>query len=205
MNEHDIPPLPALGLEPQDLDGHSIEELSDYLDANRTPRDPAIEESAGCRIALDALERLRGISAQLLEADAAAATPVEDGWVHRVLSGIALDARAGRRIPILDDAGGDLGVTEGAVRGVVRAAERDVPGALVGRCVLEGDVMSPGAPITVKVEVSVAYGAPIPDLVTRLRDAISTRLRAHTELNVVGIDVLVQDLRRPNSPTEETR
>ena len=39
----------------EDLDGHTIEELSDYLDAGRTPVDASIEGSPGCRIALDAL------------------------------------------------------------------------------------------------------------------------------------------------------
>ncbi|HLS91954.1 MAG TPA: Asp23/Gls24 family envelope stress response protein [Microbacterium sp.] len=192
-DEHDSPDLPCLGFEPEELDGHTIEELSDYLDAGRSPRDASIEQSAGCRLALDALERLRGLTPDLMEADAAAEEQADEGWVQRILAGITLDARAGRRIPFrADDA--DLAITEGAVRGIVRAAEGAVPGALIGRCRVDGDVTEPGAPVRVHVDASVPYGRPIPDMAEQLRAEIGERLRRHTDLTVAGIDVTVHDI-----------
>lgn len=194
-DERDAPELRRLGLEPEDLDGHTFEELTDYLDAGREPADPSIEGSAGCQLALDALERLRGLTPTLIAADAAASPQADAGWIDRILSGIALDARSGRRIPYSSpDPRIDLGVTEGAVRGLIRAAENDVPGVLVGRCRLDGDVTAPGAPIRIDVDASVPYGAPIPRLAERLREAIGARLAAHTELVVARIDITIHDI-----------
>lgn len=198
MNIHDTPDPRGVG--PEDLDGHTIEELSDYLDAGRYPPDPSIDESAGCQIALDALERLRSLTPDLIAADTAAEPEADEGWVRRILTGIAVDARAGRRIPIVvDPPVADAGITEGAVRGVIRAAEKAVPGTLVGRSRFDGDVTVAGEPVLVQVDVSVPYGAPIPELVDRLRAEINRRLTAHTTLNVTGIDITVSDVRhRPN-------
>lgn len=204
MNTHDTPN--PLGMEPDDLDGHTIEELSDYLDSGRTPANPSIDASAECQIALDALERLRALTPELIAADTAAESEADDNWVQSILAGIALDARAGRRIPIsIDLPGVDAGITEGAVRGVIRAAENAVPGVLVGRCRFDGDVTVPGEPVLVRVDVSVLYGLPIRGLIDRLRAEISVRLSAHTTLNVTGIDITVSDLRQSRSRTGEER
>ena len=195
MSENDIPELPVLGLEPEDLDGHSIEELSDYLDAGRTPRDPSIEESPGCRIALEALERLHQLTPALLAADIAAEETPDENWVQSILSGIALDARAGRRIPIPAEAeNADLGITEGALRGVIRAAEYVVPGVVVGRCRFDGDVTVRDEPVRVYAEISVLYGQSIPESAERLRAEISKRLDTHTSMRVEGVDIVVRDI-----------
>jgi len=204
MNTHDTPD--PLRMEPDDLDGHTIEELSDYLDSGRSPADPSIDESAGCQIALDALERLRVLTPELIAADTAAESEADEGWVQSILAGITLDARAGRRIPIvIDPPGPDAGITEGAVREVIRAAENTVSGVLIGRCRFDGDVTVPGEPVLIRVDVSVPYGQPIPGLVDRLRTEINMRLSAHTTLNVTGIDITVSDLRHPSSRTGEER
>ena len=58
-------PVFVLGFEPEDLDGHSIDELTDYLERGRTPADPSIEGSPACRNALRALERLRDLARRL--------------------------------------------------------------------------------------------------------------------------------------------
>ncbi|WP_295011782.1 hypothetical protein [uncultured Microbacterium sp.] len=212
--------------EPEDLDGHTIDELVDYLDSGRDPVDPSIEQSAGCRIALEALERLQGLGPALLAQDTADEPAVDDDWVMRIMAGIARDARAGRRIPIAlddeadevvgtraestdagdpavagldaaedDDLTDDLGMTEGSVRGLIRGAESAVPGVLVGRCRLDGEVGEIGAPVRVTVEVSVPYGTRIPDLLDELRQEIARRLAQHTELVVDGIDLVVHDVR----------
>ena len=44
--------LPADVRPDDDLDGHTFDELAEYLDRDRTPRDPDIESSAACRLAL---------------------------------------------------------------------------------------------------------------------------------------------------------
>ncbi|WP_156761148.1 Asp23/Gls24 family envelope stress response protein [Microbacterium karelineae] len=205
-DEHDTPDIPGLDLEPAALDGHTIEELTDYLEAGRAPRDASIEDSPGCRIALDALERLHGLAPDLIESDASAEPAADDGWVKRILAGIAIDARAGRRIPFgIPDESCDLGITEGAVRGIVRAAEGAVPGALIGRCRLDGDVTAPGEPVRVRVDASVPYGLPIPEMADRLRAEIAERLRRHTDLNVDGVDVTVHDIQLFPSSEEEDR
>ncbi|OAN35295.1 Asp23/Gls24 family envelope stress response protein [Microbacterium sp. H83] len=195
-----------LGLEPDDLDGHTLDELTDYLEAGRQPVDPSIEASAGCQLALDALERLRGLSGQLIDADAAAMPEVDESWVDRILGGIALDARAGRRIPFAEQApGADLAITEGAVRGLVRSAENAVAGLLVGRCVLDGDADVVGAPITITLEVSALYGTAIPAAVDRLRAEVAARVGRHTDLSVAAIDITVRDIQRIETWTERER
>ncbi|WP_369374149.1 hypothetical protein AB1046_08145 [Promicromonospora sp. Populi] len=186
-----------LDLGPEGLDGHTIEELTDYLEAGRVPADPSIDGSPACQLALDALERLRGLTPALIAADTAAEPEADDGWVARVLGGIALEAHAGRRIPLTPpEPHADLGITEGAVRGLIRAAENAVPGVLVGRCRFEGDVTELGAPVRVLVDASVPYGEPLPRLADELRLEIAARLRVHTELNVTAIDITVRDVRR---------
>lgn len=179
-----------------DLDGHTIEELTDYLEAGRTPPDPSIEGSAACRIALDALARLHDLTPDLIAADTAAESQADDGWVRRILGGIALEARSGRRIPLAapgPDA--DLVITEGAVRGLVRAAENAVPGVLVGRCRFDGDVTVHASPVRVLVDVSLRYGQPLHVATARLRAEIAERLATHTALDVTGIDITVSDVR----------
>lgn len=198
--------LRRLGLEPDDLDGHTLDELTDYLEAGRQPEDPSIEGSAGCQLALDALERLRGLGGQLIDADTAAMPEVDESWVDRILDGIALDARAGRRIPFAPDAlGDDFAITEGAVRGLVRSAENAVDGLLVGGTHLRGDVTEVGAPIRLEIEASAFYGAAIPQAVTRLRTEIADRLRRHTDLNVVAIDITVSDIQQVGTWAKGTR
>ncbi|MGO2112936.1 MAG: Asp23/Gls24 family envelope stress response protein [Pseudoclavibacter sp.] len=201
MNEHDTPDLPPLGLEPDDLDGHTIEELSDYLDAGRTPIDASIEQSPGCRIALDALERLRALTPDLIESDEEDEPEPNEGWVRNILENITLDARAGRRIPIVSEAkNADFGFTEGAIRGVIRAAETSVPGVVIGRCRLEGDVTVPDAPIRIRVDVSVPYGEPIPGMVDSLRAEIGAALESHSTLNVTAVDITVHDIHELPNP-----
>ncbi|MGK3948552.1 Asp23/Gls24 family envelope stress response protein [Microbacterium sp. K2] len=202
--EQEAPDVRQLGLEPGDLDGYTLEELSDYLEAGRLPVDASIEGSPGCQLALDALERLQGLGGQLIEADAAASPEVDDSWVDRILSGIAMDARAGRRVPFADpDPSVDFGITEGAVRGLIRSAENAVPGILVGRSTLDGDVTVVGEPIRIAIEVNAVYGESIPTAVDRLREEVAERLRRQTDLTVTAIDVTVRDVQRISSAAEE--
>lgn len=194
----DTAPIPELGVEPEDLDGHTIEELDDYLVAGRRPRNASIENSAGCQLALEALERLHGLTPDLVADDTAHEEPADEGWVQSIMAQIAVNVRPGRRIPLSTDLpGADLAITEGAVRGVIRSAEDAVPGVVIGRCQIIGDVTDPAAPVEISVEVSVPYGRPVARLTDLLRQEIHDRVGRHTELIVTGIDITVRDIHLP--------
>jgi hypothetical protein len=176
----------------EDLDGHSLEDLVDYLDRGRVPADPSIDDSPSCRIALAGLERLRGVAGTLLDEDAAAA-PRTDGWVGAVLSRIALESRPGRRFPIPDlPAGVEGTITEGALRGLVRAVGDAVPGLLTGRVRIEP--CADGTRLDLDVEVSVAFGAPIEAAVAELRRRVADLLPRRTPFAVARMDVRVRDV-----------
>lgn len=180
------------------LDGYSIVELSEYLDRDRTPVDPVIESSSACQRALAGLERLHALSATILETPADSTALIGDEWVARVLGRISVDAVAGRDIPYAhDDLIGELYITEGAVRDIVRGAGDEFDGILLGRCELVGDVTRRGQPVRVTVDASVLWGQNIPDLVADVRLAVLGALHTHTQLNVTGVDVTIHDLTLP--------
>lgn len=187
---------PASALNPANLDGHTIEELSAYLDAERTPTNFSIESSAGCQIALTALGRLRELTQHALETQAADEPTPPEGWVQSIMDRIALEARAGRDIPISHPSTtARLAISEGAVRGLIRAAGDSIPEVIVGRCVLDGDVTATGEPVTIMVDISVAWGANLPEAADRARQAIHRQLLKHTELSISAIHITVQDVR----------
>jgi hypothetical protein len=179
-----------------DLDGHTIEELADYVDRGRTPPDPTIERSSSCRHAIAALERLRSVSAGFLSDGPEPAE--DDAWLADVMSQISIDARAGADFTVLTtDAGDEVVMTEGALRALVRAAGDEQPGFLVGRVRFSGDLSDPDAELTVAVDVVVGYGVRLGPAVERLRTAIIERLTLHTMFRTLRIDVVVRDLVLP--------
>lgn len=181
------------------LDGHTIEELGDYLDSGREPRDASIENSPGCQLALESLERLRTSTWAMLEAEARD-RPDDDAWLGRVMAGIAREAHAGRAIPIAHpDPSVSLAVTEGSVRGLVRAAGDGIDGVLVASCTLVGDVTVPGEPIDVNTTVSVVFGQNLHAVAQAVRERIAESLALHTELLVRSINVTVGDVHAPPS------
>ena len=183
-------------LNPANLDGHTIQELSSYLDAERTPTNFSIESSPGCQIALAALGHLGELTERDLERQAAAEPALSDGWVRSIMGRIALEARAGRGIPVSHPSTtGLLVLSEGAVRGLIRAAGDSIPGVIVGRCVLDGEVTVPGQAITITVDISVAWGENIPQAADRARDAIRGAFLEHSELTISAIHITVQDVR----------
>ena len=183
-------------LNPANLDGHTIQELSSYLDAERTPTNFSIESSPGCQIALAALGYLGELTERDLETQAAAEPAPPDDWVQSIMDRIALEARAGRDIPTSHPSTtGHLALSEGAVRELIRAAGDSIPEVIVGRCGLDGEVTVPGRPITVTVDISVAWGENIPQIADRARNAIRRALLKHTELTISAIHITVQDVR----------
>jgi len=190
------------GLDPSDLDGHTIEELGDYLDAGRQPRNASIENSPGSRIALDSLARLRRESWAMLEEEAIADPGRDRIWMQNVIANISREAKAGRDIPISHPhPSTTLKITEGSVRGLIRAVGDGTGGAIIGKVTLDGDVTIPREPITVSVTASVYYGQNLAHLARLIRQRIAAELRTQTELNIVAIDVAIQDVHTKNAAT----
>ncbi|THG30268.1 hypothetical protein E6C64_15525 [Naasia lichenicola] len=184
-------------LDEQNLDGHTIEELSDYLDNGRQPTDQSIESSAGAQNALAALSRLRALAPRILEAEAKAAPVRDASWFKRLLDQIGVQAHAGREIPIRSDhPEAQLSITEGAVRAIVRAVGDEIDGVLVERCRLDGDVETSGEPVSVVIDVSIYADAEASSVIDELRRGVESALSRHTELNVSGVDIVVRDFEK---------
>ncbi|GAA1493894.1 hypothetical protein [Curtobacterium herbarum] len=189
-------------LEPEDLDGHTIDELADYLDAGMVPADPTIDDSPACQNALAAIMRLRHASLGSLDEAAKAEAPADESWIGGVLANISFEVRAGRDIPLRAAAPTEHPVmTEGAVRSLVRRAGDEVPGVVVSRCVLDGDVTELASPVRVSVEIAVVAGHRIVPTADAVRLAVEEILAAQTDLTVEAVDVLVRDLIAPQTQT----
>ncbi|WNY34907.1 hypothetical protein Q9Q99_07440 [Curtobacterium flaccumfaciens] len=171
MTDHDgiRPDLPdsseALdALEPGDLDGHSIDELTDYLDAGMQPADPSIDDSPACQNALAAIIRVRHASLRSLEVAAREEAPADESWISGVLANISIEARSGRDVPLRPLSETERPVmTEGAIRSLIRRTGDAVTGVLVARCQLEGDVTELASPVRVVVEDRDRPGPVHPD------------------------------------------
>ncbi|GAB3122430.1 Asp23/Gls24 family envelope stress response protein [Glaciibacter psychrotolerans] len=187
-------------------DEYPVEQLTDYLDRGRTPRDPQIESSPQAQMVLAALARLRSLSVPLIERDGELSAPLAQGWIATILSRLGTESRAGRMIPLSHpDPAVQLHVTEGAVRGLLRTVGDAVPGVLMISCSLAGEVTVPGALVTVNVAVSVYWRESIPSLIHLLRDALSRSLVDHTELHVAAINITVADAHAIDVHSREAR
>jgi len=170
----------------------TVEELSDYLDAHRSPRRPDIEADPAAVAALERLEALRAASRDLLDTDAVGA---DDDWITSVLTAIRTTAHAGRDIPVPDDdPGSTLVVTEGALRALVRSLGDRVPGVTVRRTRFTGEVQVAGGHVDVEVAIAVTADGPVHDRAEVLRDLVTTALAAHAPFVVRSLTVRVADL-----------
>ncbi|MWV48050.1 Asp23/Gls24 family envelope stress response protein [Rathayibacter sp. VKM Ac-2803] len=186
-----------------DLDGHTLDELSDYLDRGRQPYDPSIEDSAACRLALANLTRLTELSARALRRESEREPARDEVWIAGLLDAIRTEVRSGRDVPVRHpDPSLRLALTEAAVRGMIRRAGDTMGGVIMGRCTLDGDVATPGAVIRVDVTFALEFGLAIAEVTDRLRERIRYALERHTELVVGAIDVTVDDVypRREDRP-----
>ncbi|WP_435093657.1 Asp23/Gls24 family envelope stress response protein [Clavibacter michiganensis] len=189
-----LPVDPASAL---DADGTPLDmaALADYLDRGRTPRIAAYEDDPETRNALRALEHMRDLGRELVQVEAEEQEAPGDDFFRGVLAHISRESRAGRDIPLSHpDPAVSLALTEGAVRTLVRQAGDEVPGVLVGRCTLDGDVTRAGEPVRVALTLSVVWGEPLPELAQRVRERVHAALLRHTELRVEAIDVTVVDV-----------
>ena len=204
MTSDSSEPAENSGDEPEGLDGHTIEELNDYLDRDRTPSDESIDNSPGCQLALAALDRLRGLTRTILDRDALAEPECDDSWVASILANLTREVSAGRDIPITHDSpNARLSVSEGAVRGMIRAAGDSVGGIVTGRCRLEGDVTVLGEPIIVLVEANAFWADSLADAEEDVRRAVRAEIERHTDLNITAIDVTIEDASASLATTEQ--
>lgn len=173
-----------LGFEPEDLDGHTLDELTEYLERDRQPADPSIDDSPACRNALRALEGVRRLARAYLDE---VPPPGEQRWIESVLAAIPIDARAGRRFPFpVGDPAVTVHITEGAIRGFVRAVGDDVPGLLVGSVRLGSD-----EPVPLSIDVAVVYGVQVTGAVESFRQALRQALPEQVPFPIGSIDVHV--------------
>jgi len=192
-----VPPtsVPPTSVPDDDLDGHTMQELSDYLDRERTPFDASIESSAACRLALAGMTRLQELSWTAMTRQSALDPHRDDAWITGLLDTIKAEVVAGRDVPISHpDPTLRLALTEAAVRGMVRRAGDTLGGVIMGRCTLDGDITTPGEPIRVEVTASLRYGLGAGDAADQLRERIASALHRHTELVVDTIDVTIDDI-----------
>lgn len=175
--------------------GFTLEELSDYLDAGRTPARPDIDADPEAAEALVRLESLRTASHDLLDAEAADASASDAGWIASVLASVRTTAHAGRDIPVPDDdPASTLVVTEGALRALVRSLGDEVPGVVVRRTRFTGDVTTAGGPVDVEVSIAASADGPVHLRAEALRSIVEDALEAHAPFAVRSLVVRVADL-----------
>ncbi|AJT42624.1 Asp23/Gls24 family envelope stress response protein [Psychromicrobium lacuslunae] len=183
--------------------GHSLDELSDYLAADRQPANPYIDTCPECQSALRALEQLNSVTRELIDFESEPHSAEDENWLGSIFSNIALEAQAGRDIPLHNqgelpaaDPDDELSQTEGSVIALIRSAGDELEGAMIGRCRLEGEVSSPDAEITVEVRLSAVWGPPLPALADELRTKIRETLERHTQLKISAINIAIVDIQR---------
>lgn len=84
------------------VDGVTLEELGDYLDRGRVPRDPRVEGSPACRLALQALESVADLSRESFEREAAREPHRDDAWISGLLDQVRREVVEGRTVPVHD-------------------------------------------------------------------------------------------------------
>ncbi|MEN0023689.1 MAG: Asp23/Gls24 family envelope stress response protein [Microbacterium sp.] len=175
--------------------GTTIDELSDYLDRGRTPRDPHIESCPDCLNALEALERVGRLSRDLIDADAAELPAPPESWFERIFTSIQEELHAGRSLPISHpDPRVQITVTEGAVRALLRDSGDAIDGVFVSRTEIVGDAERLGAPVEINLTASVRFGTSIQHLTDELREVAYAALAKHTDLNVTAVNISVEDI-----------
>lgn len=175
--------------------GMTIDQLSDYLDRDRTPRDPHIESCPDCLNALEALDRVGRLSRDLIDADAAELPAPPESWFERIFTSIQEELRAGRSLPISHpDPRVQITVTEGAVRALLRDSGDAIDGVFISRTEIVGDAETLGAPVEINLTASVRFGTSIQHLTDELREVAYAALAKHTDLNVVAVNISVEDI-----------
>ncbi|WP_241986269.1 Asp23/Gls24 family envelope stress response protein [Cryobacterium psychrophilum] len=175
--------------------GKTIEELSAYLAADRTPPDPDIEICPECLSALDGLDRVAQLSRDLIARDMGRLPAPTESWITSIVTNIAQEVRAGRSLPLHhDNSQVTLSITEGAVRALVRSVGDDIDGVVIGRCRIDGDAETLDAPVEVTITASILWGRSVQELSHALRQRVREALWQHTDLRVTAVNIIIDDL-----------
>lgn len=175
--------------------GKTIDELSDYLAAERNPPNVDIDTCPGCLSTLAGMDHVAQLSRDLVAHDAVRLPDPPELWLTTILSNIASEVRTGRSLPLHhDDDRVSLSITEGAVRALVRAVGDDIDGIIIGACRIDGDAETLGAPVDVTVSASILWGRSAQEAGDTLRRRIRDALRTHTDLSVAAVNVSIDDL-----------
>lgn len=185
MNTHI--PLETLSnwLEDEHSGNHSPQHLLTGLHIHHCPT---------CTQRLEALQRLERVTNDLVTEEENKQAS-DSSWLDTMLSNLVLETKAGRSIPLTAHHELDtLTQTEGSVIAAIRRAGESLPGALVSRCRLDGDVEAPRAPINVEITASVREGSSVADITRELRERVRKELERISELNVEQINITVEDM-----------
>lgn len=194
----------VLALEPGDLDGHTLDDLEDYLEHDRQPADASIDNSPSCQIALSALQRLHDIAGDYLDRNEAP-TGTDEDWISTVLATLPLDTRAGRHFPYPTTYPNlTAHVTEAAIRGLIRATGDAVPGLLIGKVEIGTQEQDPGA-VDLQIEAALLWGTPLQDADMLLRAQLQKVLPLHAPFVVQTIDIRIVDLIAPDTLDRRNR
>ncbi|KQR03923.1 hypothetical protein ASF74_17960 [Arthrobacter sp. Leaf145] len=175
--------------------GHSLAELSAYLDTGEIADPAHLDSCPECQAGLASLRRLSELGNELLTADVADAGSGSDDWMQTILDNLRLELRPGRSIPLrAADPQDTLWETEGSVSALIRSVADSFPGTAAGKCRLLGDITVPGAGITVEVEIAVVYGHAMEERAAALRNELAKVLEVQTELNIQAINITVTDV-----------
>lgn len=185
--------------------GKTIEELSAYLAADRTPPDVDIDICPECRSALDGLDQVARLSRDLIAHDASLLPDPPESWITTIITNIAQEVRAGRSLPLYhENPRVTVSITEGAVRALVRSVGDDIDGVVIGRCRIDGDAETLDAPVEVTITASILWGSSAQELSDVLRTRVHAALRQHTDLQVTAVNIVIDDLHGFNSDREVT-
>ncbi|MFC8040994.1 Asp23/Gls24 family envelope stress response protein [Paenarthrobacter sp. NPDC057355] len=181
--------------------GHSLAELSAYLDTGYITDPAHVEVCPECQAGLASLRRLSELGHELLASDVAAAGSGNDDWMQDILANLHLELRPGRSIPLrTEDPQDALWETEGSVSALIRSVVDSMPGTAAGKCRLTGDITTPGTGIDVDVEIAVVYGRSMEEHADALRNELAAVLGVQTELNIQAINITVTDVLEPSAP-----
>ncbi|WP_159706363.1 Asp23/Gls24 family envelope stress response protein [Arthrobacter sp. 18067] len=184
--------------------GHSLAELSAYLDTGQIDDPAHLDSCPECQAGLASLRHLSELGSDLLRSDVAAAGSGNDDWMQSILDNLRLELRPGRSIPLQsEDAHDTLWETEGSISALIRSVADALPGTAAGKCRLHGDVTTPGAGITVEVDIAVVYGHAMEERAAVLRQELAETLAFHTELAIQTINITVTDVLEPPTPSKE--
>ncbi|MFJ6535961.1 Asp23/Gls24 family envelope stress response protein [Paenarthrobacter sp. NPDC091711] len=188
--------------------GHSLAELSTYLDTGEIADPAHLRSCPECQAGLASLRHLSELGSELLSSDLADAGSGHDDWMQSILDNLRLELRPGRNIPLRTENPNDtLWETEGAITALIRSVADALPGTAAGKCRLHGDLTggessTSGAGIIVDVEIAVVYGHPMEERAAELRRELAKTLAFQTELTIEAINITVTDvLELPATPT----